>query len=1849
MKINMLFKRATAVTMAVMLIASSMSVMAFAQDVDVCDHVWGEGVQTVEATCKEAGEMKYTCELCEEEKTEEIAKLTTHGEAVTVPEVPATCTQTGLTEGKVCSICEEVLVAQEEIPVTKHNYDEGTVVNAPSCTQEGSMLYVCDGCGDEKTEVLSVTEHDFDYENGEVTLAPTCTEKGEMTYSCKNCDATETKEISENGHSLVTDDAVEATCSATGLTEGEHCSVCGEVTVEQEVVEKKPHTEVVTPGVPATCLTPGMSEEITCSVCGEIIKEAGLIRPTGHKFTEQVIDLAHQATEATCVKVATYYFDCEYCDMMGEYAFEYGAKNDTNHVRTEVIGKLDPTCTTSGYEEYTYCLDCKSSLDKVDMAALGHKFVLSKVVAPTCTKGGYEIYVCENDPTHTYTDNPTDPLGHTPVTDERVEPTCISVGYEEGSHCSVCDAVIVAQAEIPVLEHSYTGEIKANVDADTHSYKCVNGCGEFGGVESCNDEDRNCVCDDCKDSIAHKEAIDARVEPDCLNGGLEEGKHCSVCGTVILEQAVLEPLGHDFTEWSVTKAPTCTETGDKVRMCKRGGCNETEKGIVEATGHTETIIPGQPASCTTMGIEDAKYCEVCDTYYEGGGRINPLGHIPVTDEAVAATCLATGLTEGSHCSRENCGTVLVPQEVTDILEHSYTGEIRVEENDQHTYRCVNGCEEFGGITDCVDEDENCICDECEDAIAHVVVVVPEIPAECEKDGESEWEYCDVCGETLKEMKVLEKTGHKYVVDDAVPATCTQTGLSTGIHCEWCGLVVSAQQVLPATGHVNKVIVKGTEPTCTVPGKTAGIICADCETVLTPQEDIEALGHNEDGVLEAVEAACTTAGKKEGKFCTRCNTVMVPQEDVPALDHIYKDIEYIAPTCDQEGKKAGTYCERCEKVLSGGEVIEALGHKYSENWTIDTEETCTEEGEKSHHCTNSGCTERIDITVIPADGHKEEIIPKVEPTCTETGLEEGVKCSVCDVILTEQTVISALGHSLDEEAWVTETPATCTSIGQKSNVCTVCEVTIYEDIEILPHRVVVDERIEPSCISYGYEEGSHCGDCGATLVAQAQISMLAHSYTGEIQANDDDTHSFKCVNGCEEFSGTEACIDEDSNCICDKCEDAIAHTEVTDEAKAPTCIETGLTEGSHCSVCGTVIIAQDIVPVIEHSYTGEVQVCENDTHKLKCVNGCEEFGEAAACVDEDSNCICDICEDAIAHNYDENGWETVTPATCTSIGQKSNVCTVCGETAYADIEMLPHNAVIDERVEPSCIAYGYEEGSHCGDCGETLVAQVQIPMLDHSYTGEVQVCENDTHKLKCVNGCDEFGEAVDCVDEDSNCICDVCEDAIAHTEAIDEAKDATCEEDGLTEGKHCSVCGEVILAQETIEKLGHKYEGSCVSKGDGTHGYECINGCGTLGNDEVCADGDSSCTCDICGFGMEHSYNTDWIVTQVPTCLAEGAKINECTVCGQVITEKTAVLEHSYTGDIKAEDGDKHSFRCINGCEEFGGAEGCVDADKNCICDKCEDAIAHTVVVDDAVPATCTQTGLTEGKHCSVCGEVLLAQETVAKKAHVSDKGTVTTAPTCTKTGVKTYKCTECDAVIDTDTLAATGHKEVTIPAVSATYTKTGLTAGKKCSVCGEITVAQKKTDKKVLGQVEDLRVSKIKVDKSSEITLKWDKVSGAEKYEVYIRNGSKWTKLTTTSKTSYTVKKDGKKKSLKPDEDYKFRVRAVVDDVKGKYSSSITVETIPETTSKLTLKAGKKQLTASWSSVSGISGYEVQYSTSSKMKSAKTVKLSKSSKKTTIKKLTKGKKYYVRLRTYKTVNGKKVYSDWSAVKNVKVK
>jgi len=108
----------------------------------------------------------------------------------------------------------------------------------------------------------------------------------------------------------------------------------------------------------------------------------------------------------------------------------------------------------------------------------------------------------------------------------------------------------------------------------------------------------------------------------------------------------------------------------------------------------------------------------------------------------------------------------------------------------------------------------------------------------------------------------------------------------------------------------------------------------------------------------------------------------------------------------------------------------------------------------------------------------------------------------------------------------------------------------------------------------------------------------------------------------------------------------------------------------------------------------------------------------------------------------------------------------------------------------------------------------------------------------------------------------------------------------------------------------------------------------------------------------------------------------------------------------------------------------------------------------------------------------------------------------------------------------------------------------------------------------------------------------------------------------------------------------------GKYGESVskTFNINPRAVALTKLTAGQQQLTVTWKKGKDITGYEVQYGLKKSFAGAKTVTIKKAGTvKTVLKKLTAGKTYYVRIRAYKTVKGKKYYSAWSKVKDAKVK
>ena len=236
------------------------------------EHVWNDGEISKDSTCTEAGEKVYTCKVCGETKTEEVAALGhSYSEEWTVDK-EATCEEAGSKSHHCtrpdCDSKSEVT----EIAALGHEWGEGKETKAPTCTEAGEKTYTCTRCNATKTEAIEALGHAYSEEwtvdkeatceeagskshhctrpgcdsksevteiealghewgEGKETKAPTCTEAGEKTYTCTRCNATKTEEVAALGHDYSDEWTVdkEATTTETG-SKSHHCKVCGDKT-----------------------------------------------------------------------------------------------------------------------------------------------------------------------------------------------------------------------------------------------------------------------------------------------------------------------------------------------------------------------------------------------------------------------------------------------------------------------------------------------------------------------------------------------------------------------------------------------------------------------------------------------------------------------------------------------------------------------------------------------------------------------------------------------------------------------------------------------------------------------------------------------------------------------------------------------------------------------------------------------------------------------------------------------------------------------------------------------------------------------------------------------------------------------------------------------------------------------------------------------------------------------------------------------------------------------------------------------------------------------------------------------------------------------------------------------------------------------------------------------------------------------------------------------------------------------------------------------------------------------------------------------------------------------------------
>ena len=1611
----------------------------------------------VEPTCSAAGKTEGKhCSVCNEVLVaqEEVAKLP-HTEE-TIPAVAATCKDPGSTEGKSCSVCNEVLVAVEVIPALPHTPGaEATCTTAQTCTVCGTELNAKLG---HKMETIQAVE-------------PGCETDGNNTYyHCVTCNlyfedeqgvnktTPEAEVITAKGHTPVVDAAVDATCTEDGLTEGSHCSVCGNTIKAQETVPAKGHTEVDVAGQAASCTTDGLTDGKKCSVCGVFTVAQEVIPAKGH--TEETIP----GTPATCTQTGL--SDGKKCTVCGTVTVAQEEIGALGH--TEVIDEaVDATCTESGLTEGKHCSVCGETLvAQTVVDALGHTKEIIPAVAPTCTETGLtEGEKCSVCGEILKAQEVVAALGHNIVTDAAVAATCTSTGLTEGSHCTRCDDMTVAQEVTEKLPHTEVAvpgkEATCTADGLTDGVKC-SVCGEIIKAQ---------------ETIAakgHTEETLPGKDATCTENGLTEGKKCSVCGVVTVEQTVITALGH--TEETLPgKDPTCTEAGltegKKCTVCGEITVQQTE---IPKLGHTMVTIPGKAATCTETGLTDGVKCSVCGEILTAQEEIPVLPHTEVIDAAVAATCSATGLTEGKHCSV--CGEVLIAQEVTEKLPHTEV----IDEADEPTCT-LEGLTEGKHCSVC---GEVTVAQEVIPALGHNGVLQEGVEPSCAGEGSKDFYECSVCElwffdeECTQEITddselFLPALDHTEVVLEAVAPTCTETGLTEGKKCSACGQTLVKQEVVDALGHSYNDGVITTNPTCTTEGVKT-FTCSACGDTYT--ESVPVIPHTEE-IIPAVESTCTATGLTEGKKCSVCGEILVAQEEVPMKGHTPETVPAVAPGCETIGKTEGEKCAVCGEILKAQEDVAATGHNWVQgeyvqapnctdpgtanfscsNGCGETEvkavdklghdmvyeeaqlPTCTEDGHAAGgYCQREGCNYTEGSGVLPATGHSyDDGVITTDPTCTEEGVKT-FTCSACGDSYTES--VDALGHSYDDG--VITTDPTCTEEGVKTFTCSACGDSYTEPVTATGHTEEVIPAVAPDCENTGLTEGKKCSVCGEVLKAQETVDALGHSYddgiiTTKPTCTEEGVKTFTC----------SVCGDTYTEAV-----DATGHTPVTDAAVEPTCTATGLTEGSHCDVCGEVLTAQEEVAKLPHQMTavpakeptcttrgnnayydcsscGKSYLDEEGTvqttrpaqtisalgHKLNYVAAKDPTCTEAGNIEHYA------CERCGKFYLDDQGDTETKVVTVKATGHKMETiqavapdcvnggnnayyhCTVCGlyfkdalgaTATTPEDEKLPakgHTEVIDAAKAPTCTETGLTEGKHCSVCGETLVAQTVVDALGH--TEEIIPAVAPT--------CTAAGltEGKKCSVCNAVIEAQTVVDALGHTVVIDAAVAPTCTETGLTEGKHCSVCGTVIVAQTVLSAKGHTeeiipaIEPDCVTPGR-TEGKKC----------SVCHEVlKASVTVPATG----HTEVIDPAVE--PTCTETGlTEGKHCSVCGEILKAQEEV-----------------------------------------------DALGHTEAIDAAVAPTCTATGLTEGVHCSVCGEILKAQDEIAALGHTPET-IPAVAPGCITTGkTEGEKCSVCGEILKAqEPVAPTGHTPETIPAVEPTCTETGLTSGTKCSVCGTVTVKQ---------------------------------------------------------------------------------------------------------------------------------------------------------------------------------------------------
>lgn len=476
----------------------------------------------------------------------------------------------------------------------------------------------------------------------------------------------------------------------------------------------------------------------------------------------------------------------------------------------------------------------------------------------------------------------------------------------------------------------------------------------------------------------------------------------------------------------------------------------------------------------------------------------------------------------------------------------------------------------------------------------------------------------------------------------------------------------------------------------------------------------------------VRYSTTTAGEftsqKNLDYSLGTSQTVLDESAGPAIDNCIQTVEVknakiAASMAELTGPLAAKNSIQAEFTLTGyGWKMEPLDEV---SWTSSDTKTATVDGTGNitgiHEGTaditaaygNFTATKNVQVT-----GHPNvELKNAKEATCSTEGYTGDKICKDCGKTIEAGKTIPKKEHSWD--AGKETKAANCTEKGIRTYTCQSCSITRTEDIPALGHKAVTDAAVAATCETDGKTEGSHCSVCGKVLTEQKTVKATGHDW--------DEGKITKAATCEEKGVKTYTC----RTCKKTRTEDvpALGHQAVTDAAVAATCETDGKTEGSHCSVCGKVLVKQETVKATGHKPVTDAAVAAT----------CETDGKT-----EGSHCsVCGkvLTEQktipAFGHTWDTG--KITKEAACETKGVKTYTCETCKKTRTEEIPALVHkfgewvttsraDVLSPAKQTRTCTTCGKKEQRNYGSrlCGTMTVNISSIPLKTRQKTSVLKV-------------------------------------------------------------------------------------------------------------------------------------------------------------------------------------------------------------------------------------------------------------------------------------------------------------------------------------------------------------------------------------------------------------------------------------------------------------------------------------------------------------------------------------------------